>query len=616
MEMHTRFSSAACAVGLILALLTPLPAACGVTDVADAVLSRTENITSPDTLQSTASKVASERGQEMATAWDVIGGGFVLANRAEPAEYCFAQAVKLAPDDPTHLNNLGFILVDQERYEDAVTVLEAAKAAAPDDPEVLMNLGKARWRLGQQDEALELLEGAAEDEQHPEYGYCYAKALYHSDQQTEAQSVVEKVLTDFPTHEPSLALYHQMTGNSWKSAGARALAQEALALADEVQASIHDWATVLDRIASACGDDSKPGTQMAQFQLQESEIYRTMVKEALKNPHVTDEQLVMTTVQAYRNQLQIGARLYHWYYVAVYCWQYSGLQPDFEIHFMHGFSWESDQNAFNETYVAYQEAAEACIDAAPHGDWCAMVGPSAEEYVKEMPGNINLMVHHIRRAMEGMVRIDSAFLVRYDAFHERAATHVDSDMLDPILDQQKQTCHDFFDVDGSFTGGLGWAIEKTGDEWDHYVDMHRTKVRMLLEALPACGREPPSKDIVDLWDIYQQLLEAQEESGVTVAAVFNLEIAELKIAANGDVQLQVGQIVQGVGYVNAIHGNCGVKFGLGYTIANPGIATYGFGEGAYVTFDSSKGPGAEYTASSIVGLEISKTTPADFASLF
>lgn len=72
------------------------------------------------------------------------------------------RAVELAPQEPAALNYLGYAQVDRgENVAAATRLLERAHALAPKDPAIADSLGWARFRAGDLQRALPLIEGAA-----------------------------------------------------------------------------------------------------------------------------------------------------------------------------------------------------------------------------------------------------------------------------------------------------------------------------------------------------------------------------------------------------------------------------------------------------------------------
>ncbi|WP_445811269.1 tetratricopeptide repeat protein [Yoonia sp.] len=78
------------------------------------------------------------------------------------AEADFRAALALQPANPQVLNYLGYSLVERgEKLDEALAMIERAVAALPDNGAIVDSLGWVLFRLGQYDDAVEILERAA-----------------------------------------------------------------------------------------------------------------------------------------------------------------------------------------------------------------------------------------------------------------------------------------------------------------------------------------------------------------------------------------------------------------------------------------------------------------------
>ncbi len=95
-------------------------------------------------------------------AWLQYGGALDQAGRKDEADAALARAVALGPDEPLALNYLGYARI--ERGEDvagSLALLERASKLAPDDASVTDSLGWGYHKAGQTARALPLVEQAA-----------------------------------------------------------------------------------------------------------------------------------------------------------------------------------------------------------------------------------------------------------------------------------------------------------------------------------------------------------------------------------------------------------------------------------------------------------------------
>ena len=83
------------------------------------------------------------------------------------------QALRKSPSDARIMDTVGYVLVRQQRYDEALPFLKQASQMLPEEPLVLMHLGKAYLGLGQQAEARSALD----------------KALIHSGEPGQAERV-------------------------------------------------------------------------------------------------------------------------------------------------------------------------------------------------------------------------------------------------------------------------------------------------------------------------------------------------------------------------------------------------------------------------------------------
>lgn len=75
-------------------------------------------------------------------------------NQLDRAERLYREALALAPDRPSILNNLGAVLQQQGKFAEALTCCERLIALSPDDAGAMNNYGNALAATGRHDEAL------------------------------------------------------------------------------------------------------------------------------------------------------------------------------------------------------------------------------------------------------------------------------------------------------------------------------------------------------------------------------------------------------------------------------------------------------------------------------
>jgi len=84
----------------------------------------------------------------------MIGSFLAHTGRKEEAEASYIEALRLQPDNPLALNNLGYSLVERnDRLGEALELIQRAVDAAPDNPSFLDSLGWAYFKMGKLEEA-------------------------------------------------------------------------------------------------------------------------------------------------------------------------------------------------------------------------------------------------------------------------------------------------------------------------------------------------------------------------------------------------------------------------------------------------------------------------------
>jgi protein O-GlcNAc transferase len=89
-----------------------------------------------------------------------LGGALAVQGDMKAAAGYYQQALKLRPDDPNTLNNLGVILARQSELNDAIKCFDRAIQLSPDDPSSYNNLGIALASQGKMAQAIQNLRQA------------------------------------------------------------------------------------------------------------------------------------------------------------------------------------------------------------------------------------------------------------------------------------------------------------------------------------------------------------------------------------------------------------------------------------------------------------------------
>lgn len=99
--------------------------------------------------------------------------------KLEIAERDMRRILEMDPDNVRTLNALGYTLADQtDRYEEALVYINRAYAQEPDDPAIIDSLGWVHYRLGNLDEAQNLLQRAWNMTQDSEIGAHLGEVMW------------------------------------------------------------------------------------------------------------------------------------------------------------------------------------------------------------------------------------------------------------------------------------------------------------------------------------------------------------------------------------------------------------------------------------------------------
>lgn len=110
------------------------------------------------------------------------------------AEADLRQNLLLNPDNAAGQNVLGYLLTNRtERYEEAQALIAAALAQEPENPAYLDSMGWLRFKQQRYAEAVELLQKAWRETSEPEIGLHLAEALFKLGKTREARGVIEAV---------------------------------------------------------------------------------------------------------------------------------------------------------------------------------------------------------------------------------------------------------------------------------------------------------------------------------------------------------------------------------------------------------------------------------------
>ena len=107
-----------------------------------------------------------------------------------------------AVQSPLVLNNLAWLLGEAQKYDDALVYANRAQAILPDNPSIMATRGKILLQLDRIDESLDLLENAFKTSANsPDIGIDYVVALLKAHDKSEAQKVLTQLKPKTQEHE-------------------------------------------------------------------------------------------------------------------------------------------------------------------------------------------------------------------------------------------------------------------------------------------------------------------------------------------------------------------------------------------------------------------------------
>ncbi len=120
--------------------------------------------------------------------------------------------IEAEPDNANALNALGYFLADDnQRLDEAEQYLERAMNLKPDDPAIMDSLGWLRFRQGNSEAAIRLLERAYELLPDGEIAAHLGEVLWVSGDKSAARSIWDKALSLSPDHEKLINTMERLT---------------------------------------------------------------------------------------------------------------------------------------------------------------------------------------------------------------------------------------------------------------------------------------------------------------------------------------------------------------------------------------------------------------------
>jgi tetratricopeptide (TPR) repeat protein len=137
----------------------------------------------------------------------------VRSDRLREAIGAFEALLRQRPDDPTVLNALGYTLGDNRRQLPRATrLVERALELSPDNAAIMDSVGWLRFRRGDAQGALPLLERAYRISRDAEIAAHWAEVLWTTGDRAGARRVWAQALVRHPDSEPLLESFRRLTG--------------------------------------------------------------------------------------------------------------------------------------------------------------------------------------------------------------------------------------------------------------------------------------------------------------------------------------------------------------------------------------------------------------------
>ena len=134
------------------------------------------------------------------------------SGRKDEARKAYEEVIKLAPDNPTALNNLAYSKADDGiDLDQALTYAERARLKQPNNPDILDTVALIYIRKNLTDDSLRLLkELVAQKPSSPTIRLHYAMALYQKGNRVEAKKELEEAQKRKPNEKEQLRIKELM----------------------------------------------------------------------------------------------------------------------------------------------------------------------------------------------------------------------------------------------------------------------------------------------------------------------------------------------------------------------------------------------------------------------
>jgi len=146
--------------------------------------------------------------------WSVLANNYLVLERRQAAKAAFARVVELAPNNTLALNNLAWLLREEDPQQ-ALMYAEKASGLSPDDATVMDTLGVLLIQQGQAGRAVDVLQEAVKRRPDmPTIKYHLATALVQKGEMENARKELSRILNlnrGFPERDAAQELLSELT---------------------------------------------------------------------------------------------------------------------------------------------------------------------------------------------------------------------------------------------------------------------------------------------------------------------------------------------------------------------------------------------------------------------
>jgi thioredoxin-like negative regulator of GroEL len=124
----------------------------------------------------------------------------IISNDYELAAAQYIAVLKIESDNTRALNNLAYILIEQDNYQKALEYAKRAAELSPEYPAVLDTYATTLFKTGQFNEAVKVFDKVYNfDKNNAEVALRYVEAMLAAKQTTKAEKILSGIKSNDPT---------------------------------------------------------------------------------------------------------------------------------------------------------------------------------------------------------------------------------------------------------------------------------------------------------------------------------------------------------------------------------------------------------------------------------